>query len=47
MRAVCLPNFDEVVTAAAEDGAFPVSYVPALTAFRDRPDDESWMEALK
>ena len=47
VRAVCLTNFDEVVTAAAEVGAFPVSYVPALTAFRDRPDDESWMEALK
>ena len=45
--AVCLTNFDEVVAAAAEDGAFPASYVPALTAFRDNPDDASWMEALK
>ena len=34
-------------TAAAADGAFPASYVPALTAFRDHPDDGSWMEALK
>ncbi len=47
VRAVCLTNFDEVVAAAAEDGAFPASYVPALTAFRDDPDDASWMEALK
>ena len=47
VRAVCLTNFDEVVAAAAEDGAFPESYVPALTAFRDNPDDASWMEALK
>ena len=47
VRAVCLTNFDEVVTAAAEDGAFPASYVPALMAFRDHPDDGSWMEALK
>ena len=47
VRAVCLTNFDEVVAAAAEDGAFPASYVPALTAFRDNPDDASWMEALK
>mgnify|MGYP001755145421 FL=1 len=47
VRAVRLTNFDEVVAAAAEDGAFPASYVPALTAFRDNPDDASWMEALK
>ena len=47
VRSVCLTNFDEVVAAAAEDGAFPASYVPALTAFRDNPDDASWMEALK
>ena len=47
VRAVCLTNFDEVVAAAAADGAFPASYVPALTAFRDNPDDASWQEALK
>ena len=47
VRAVCLTNFDEVVAAAVEDGAFPASYVPALAAFRDHPDDASWMEALK
>lgn len=47
VRAVCLTNFDEVVAAAAADGAFPASYVPALMAFRDNPDDGSWMEALK
>ena len=47
VRAVCLTNFDEVVAAAVEDGAFPASYVPALTAFRDNPDDASWQEALK
>ena len=45
--AHCLTNFDEVVAAAAEDGAFPASYVPALTAFRDNPDDGAWQEALK
>ena len=47
VRAVCLTNFDEVVHAAAEDGAFPKSYVPALMAFRDNPDDAAWQEALK
>ena len=46
-RAVCLTNFDEVVAAAAADGAFPASYVPALMAFRDNPDDGAWQEALK
>ena len=47
VRAVCLTNFDEVVHAAAEDGAFPKSYVPALMAFRDDPDNAAWQEALK
>ena len=47
VRAVCLTNFDEVVHSAAEDGAFPMSYIPALMAFRDNPDDGSWQEALK
>ena len=47
VRAVCLTDFDKVVAAAAEDGDFPASYVPALMAFRDNPDDGSWQEALK
>lgn len=47
VRAVCLTNFDEVVHSVAEDGAFPRSYIPALMAFRDNPDDGSWQEALK
>ena len=47
VRAVCLTNFDEVVHSAAEDGAFPRSYIPALMAFRDNLDDGSWQEALK
>ena len=47
VRAVCLTNFDEVVAAAAGDGAFPARDVPALAAFRDNPDDASWQEALK
>ena len=47
VRAVCLTNFDEVVHSAAEDGVFPRSYIPALMAFRDNPDDGSWQEALK
>lgn len=47
VRAVCLTNFDEVVHSAAEDGAFPRSYIPALMAFRDNPDYGSWQEALK
>ena len=45
--AHCLTNFDEVVAAAAADGAFPESYIPALMAFRDNPDDSAWQEALK
>ena len=35
------------LAAAAADGAFPASYVPALMAFRDNPDDGSWQEALR
>ena len=46
-RAVCLTDFDAVVAAAAADGAFPASYVPALLAFRDNPDDGAWQEALR
>ena len=46
-RAVCLTSFDEVVAAAAEDGAISASYVPALMAFRDDPDDGGWQEALR
>ena len=45
--ARCLTNFDEVVAAAAADGAFPESYIPALMAFRDNPDHSAWQEALK
>lgn len=47
VRAVCLTNFVDVVCAAAEDGYIPRNYIPALMAFRDNPDDESWREALK
>lgn len=47
MRAVCLTDFDSVVASAVEDGKIPASYVPALMAFRDHPEDESWVEALK
>lgn len=47
VRAVCLTDFDSVVASAVEDGKIPASYVPALMAFRDHPEDESWVEALK
>ena len=47
VRAACLTGFVDVVCAAAEDGYIPRSYVPALMAFRDNPDDGSWQEALK
>lgn len=47
VRAVCLTDFDAVVAAAVEDGKIPASYVPALLAFRDNPDDGSWEEALR
>ena len=45
--ARCLTDFDAVVAAAAEDGAIPAGYIPALKAFRDNPDDPSWREALR
>ena len=47
VRAVCLTDFDSVVASDVEDGKIPASYVPAMMAFRDHPEDESWVEALK
>ncbi|MDD7245786.1 MAG: orotate phosphoribosyltransferase [Eubacteriales bacterium] len=45
VRNVSLTNFDEVATAAAEEGYVAPSDVKRLIAFRDNPSDESWIKA--
>ena len=41
---VSLTNFDEVITAAAENGYIPAEDINRLKAFRDNPSDESWIK---
>ena len=41
---VSLTNFDEVITAAAENGYIPAEDIDRLKAFRDNPSDESWIK---
>ena len=40
---VSLTNFDEVITAAAENGYISAEDIGRLKAFRDDPSDESWI----
>ena len=40
---VSLTNFDEVITAAAENGYISEGDISRLKAFRDNPSDESWI----
>ena len=40
---VSLTNFDEVITAAAENGYISAEDIERLKAFRDDPSDESWI----
>ena len=40
---VSLTNFDEVITAAAENGYISAGDIDRLRAFRDNPSDESWI----
>ena len=40
---VSLTNFDEVITAAAENGYISPEDIEKLKAFRDNPSDESWI----
>ena len=40
---VSLTNFDEVITAAAENGYISAEDIERLKAFRDNPSDESWI----
>ena len=41
---VSLTNFDEVITAAAENGYISAEDIDRLKAFRDDPSDESWIK---
>lgn len=40
---VSLTNFDEVISAAAENGYIAAEDIDRLKAFRDDPSDESWI----
>jgi len=40
---VSLTDFDEVITAAAENGYISAGDISRLKAFRDDPSDESWI----
>ena len=43
VRNVSLTDFDTVVTVAAQDGLIQSGDVARLLAFRDHPEDESWI----
>ncbi len=43
VRNVSLTDFDTVVTVAAQDGLIQSGDVTRLLAFRDHPEDESWI----
>ena len=43
VRNVSLTDFDTVVTVAARDGLIQSGDVARLIAFRDHPEDESWI----
>ena len=43
VRNVSLTDFDTVVTVAARDGLIQSGDVARLLAFRDHPEDESWI----
>ena len=43
VRNVSLTDFDTVVSVAAKDGLIQESDVTRLLAFRDHPEDESWI----
>ncbi len=38
-----LTNYDALLRVAAEEGYIPAEDIPRLTAFRDNPSDESWI----
>ena len=43
VRNVSLTDFDTVVAVAARDGLIQSGDVARLLAFRDHPEDESWI----
>lgn len=47
VRQVSLTNFDVVVQVAAEEGYIQPRDVARLLAFRDHPEDESWIGGTK
>jgi len=44
VRNVSLTDFDTIAREAAEEGYIREEDVGRLTAFRDNPQDESWMK---
>lgn len=47
VKNISLTNFDVITQTAAEEGLISREDIGRLTAFRDNPSDESWMEAVR
>lgn len=47
VKNISLTNFDVITQTAAEEGLISREDIGRLTAFRDNPSDESWMEAAR
>lgn len=43
VKNVCLTNFDCIIEVAAQEGRIAQTDIQRLKAFRDNPDDESWI----
>ena len=47
VKNISLTNFDVIVEVAAEEGYIAKDAVAKLMAFRNNPDDESWIGGTK
>lgn len=47
VKNVSLTNFDVITQTAAQEGFIAEEDIARLTAFRNNPSDESWMEGVK
>ena len=47
VKNISLTNFDEIARVAAEEGYIQPEDVARLLAFRDCPEDESWIGGTK
>ena len=47
VKNISLTNFDVITQTAAEEGLISREDIGRLTAFRDNPSNESWMEAAR